>query len=90
MICILCKRDVSDLYIQYHHLIPKSKHGKVTIPICESCHNFIHKTWTNKELRDSYNNIETIYNDGKYKKFYKWLLKQSLEKSHKTKRRNLL
>tara|TARA_Y100001938_G_scaffold131676_1_gene189066 strand:- start:1137 stop:1589 length:453 start_codon:yes stop_codon:yes gene_type:complete len=28
--------------IQYHHVVPKSKGGKNTIPLCQSCHSKVH------------------------------------------------
>jgi len=73
MNCVFCNRDV---VTKDHHIVPRCKGGKETVPACESCENFIHKTWTHNELRDTYNNVETIITNEKYLKFVKWLLKQ--------------
>lgn len=88
MICKYCNRDVPAGLIQYHHLTPKSKKGKETVIACKSCHEFIHRTWTNKELRDTYNTVESVFSDDRYQKFLKWLMKQPIERSVKTVLRN--
>jgi hypothetical protein len=71
--CELCNLIVNT---RKHHLIPKSKGGKTTIDCCETCENFLHKTWSHNELRDTYNNVKTILADVKFQKFLKWRLKQ--------------
>lgn len=88
MSCKYCNRDISEDLIEYHHLIPKSKKGKITVTACKSCHEFIHRTWTNKELRDIYNTVESVVSSEKYQKFLKWLIKQPIEKAVKTILRN--
>lgn len=50
--------------------------GKETVSACQSCEDFIHSTWTHNELRDIYNNVETIVSNEKFSNFLKWLLKQ--------------
>jgi len=87
MKCSFCKRDIPEELIQYHHLVPKSKDGKDTIPACGSCHNFIHKTWENNRLRDFYNSVESIRSTEEYQRFVKWLLKHPVEKVFKTDRK---
>jgi hypothetical protein len=73
MNCVFCKRDVAT---RGHHIIPKCKGGKEIVESCQSCEDFIHSTWTHNELRDTYNNVETIVKDERFSKFVKWLLKQ--------------
>jgi uncharacterized protein YegL len=76
MNCVFCKRDV---LTREHHIVPRCKGGKETVSACETCEDFIHSTWTHNELRDIYNNVETIVNNEKFKKFLKWLSKQSTD-----------
>ena len=71
--CELCKMQV---YTRKHHLIPKSKNGKDTINCCETCESFLHKSFSNNELRDKYNSIEVILADEGFQKFLKWRRKQ--------------
>jgi hypothetical protein len=59
-----------------HHIIPKSKGGESIVDTCETCESFIHKTWTHNELRDVYNNVETILGNEKFQKFLNWRRKQ--------------
>ena len=72
--CQFCKMLV---YTRKHHLIPRSKQGKITIDCCETCENYIHRSWNNNELRDIYNTVESILKTNKFQKFLKWRLKQS-------------
>lgn len=74
-----------------HHLIPRCKGGKDIAYICETCESYIHKTWSHNELRDTYNNLETILQNAGFQKFLKWRVKQSattLFKSRTGKYRN--
>ena len=71
--CVFCNLTT---LTRGHHIIPKSKNGKITVPTCQTCEGFIHSTWSHNELRDTYNNIETILNNEKFQKFLKWRLKQ--------------
>lgn len=75
MNCVFCKIDPNT---RGHHIIPKCKYGNVIVDACESCESFIHKTWSHNELRDVYNNVDTILNDEKFQKFLKWRLKQQI------------
>lgn len=88
MTCQLCQLVVET---RKHHLIPKSKGGINTIDCCETCENFLHKTWNYNELRNTYNNISSILQEPRFQKFLKWRLKQSpttLFKSDRGKNRN--
>ena len=73
MSCVFCKRDI---VTREHHIVPRCKGGKETVSACESCESFLHKTWTHNELRDTYNNVETILSEERFQKFLKWLKKQ--------------
>jgi hypothetical protein len=86
--CIFCRLPAPT---REHHIIPRSKGGKETVPACETCENFIHKTWTHNELRDIYNTVEAILEDEKFQKFLKWRRKQpvtTLFKSDRGKHRD--
>ena len=75
MNCVFCNIDPNT---REHHIVPKSKGGVDTVPACETCENFIHKSWSHNQLRDIYNNVETILADEKFQKFLKWRLKQPI------------
>ena len=63
-------------YTRSHHVVPRARGGKETIPTCETCESYIHKTWTHNQLRDIYNSVEAILADKGFQKFLKWRWKQ--------------
>lgn len=71
--CAFCKRKVST---HEHHVVPRCKGGRETVPTCQSCEDFIHKTWSHNELRDEFNTIEKILKDPRFQRFLRWLYKQ--------------
>lgn len=73
-----------ETFTNEHHLIPRSKKGKNTAHTCPTCENYIHKTWTNNQLRDTYNTVEAIRADEGFQKFLKWRLKQSPDVVYKS------
>ena len=71
--CAFCKRRVPT---RGHHVVPRCKGGRDTAPTCHSCEDFIHKTWTHNELRDTFSTVEKIQTDPRFQKFLRWLYKQ--------------
>jgi 5-methylcytosine-specific restriction enzyme A len=71
--CIFCGMDTS---VREHHLIPRCKDGTETVPVCEVCESFIHKTWNHNQLRDTYNSVGAVLADDGFQKFLKWRRKQ--------------
>src|SRR5690348_2132868 len=56
--CPLCERPnrkPSD-----HHLVPRTRGGKVTETLCQDCHSAIHATFSNKQLEREYSTIEAL------------------------------
>lgn len=72
--CPLCGRP--NHFPSDHHLVPKSRGGKVTKTICSDCHNAIHRIWTNKELEASFHTVEAILAHPTFSKHAAWLRKQ--------------
>lgn len=84
--CPLCNREVPK--VSDHHLTPKSRGGKITLPICLDCHKSIHAFFTNKELDEKFHMVEALLSDEKFSKHIKWLSKQDPNRRYKTKRVN--
>ena len=61
------------MYVNSHHVVPKSKKGKETIDICLACHNTIHDIFTNNELRDTYNTPERLKANDRFGKYLQWI-----------------
>ncbi len=72
-ICSFCQRKVPTCG---HHVVPRCKGGIEIVPTCHSCEDFIHKTWSHNQLRDTFNTVELILGDERFKKFLRWLHKQ--------------
>lgn len=72
--CPLCRRPnraPSD-----HHLVPKTRGGKVTKTICQDCHTAIHKTFSNKELEREYATIDALLAHEEFARLIAFIAKQ--------------
>lgn len=56
--CPLCGRP--NYRPSDHHLVPKSRGGKVTKTICRDCHDAIHATFDNKQLEKEYATVDAL------------------------------
>ena len=77
--CSLCGRNISTRHRQMHHLIPKSRKGRVIIALCRSCHSKIHQTFTNKELEKQFHSIEELRSHPEIQKWVRFIRKQKSE-----------
>lgn len=62
-ICPICSRNHTKDNMTWHHLFPKVGNQDKLEPaiyICHTCHTVIHYSYSNKELRDKYNNLNEI------------------------------
>lgn len=77
-ICPLCERELGEVNISKHHLIPKSKGGKngETVLLHNMCHQKIHSVFTEKELKREYCTIEKLRANEEIIKFVKWVAKK--------------
>ena len=57
-VCPLCERP--NFHPSDHHLVPKSRGGRVTETICRDCHRAIHATFSNKELEREFHTCEAL------------------------------
>jgi hypothetical protein len=81
--CNFCRRHVAT---NDHHIVPRCKGGKLTVPTCRSCEDFIHKTWSHNELRDNFSSVEKILAEPRFQKFLDWLHKQQHSAVFRTQR----
>lgn len=77
-ICVICQRELGHINISKHHLIPKSRGGKKSelITIHNICHQKIHATFTEKELKKNYNTVEKLTTHESIVNFVKWVAKK--------------
>jgi hypothetical protein len=85
--CELCQRPKP---LSFHHLIPKKNHKRNAFSkrfskedmltrglwLCCLCHNKLHKTFSEKELGQSYNTLEAIKAQPEISHFLEWAKKQ--------------
>lgn len=78
--CPICDRDmIKGPSIDKHHFIPKCKGGKDTLYVHRVCHNKIHKTFTEKELANEYNDPNKVCSHSIMQLFIKWIQKKDPE-----------
>lgn len=64
--CDRCARFVPDgriddpQVIQEHHLRPERRAESSTVTLCRPCHEQIHATFTNDQLREEYDTIDAL------------------------------
>ena len=76
MFCSICQRNTPDVYIEKHHLVPRAKKGKETVPVCHDCGNQIHILFSLKELRDTYNTVEALLANDRVQTWIRWVRKK--------------
>lgn len=71
-VCWLCERPLGHV-VQWHHPVPKSKKGKVKVPIHPICHQTIHANFTNNELARIGEEVFAIRAHPAIAKFVAWI-----------------
>ncbi len=74
--CPLCGRPLGDANLNEHHLVPRSRKGKMKEHIHRICHDKIHATFTEKELDRSYHTWESLREHEDIAKFIAWVRKK--------------
>jgi len=85
--CSLCKRELGARTSE-HHMIPKCLGGKGTTTLHEICHSKIHRTFSNKELKNYYHTPERLLEHEEIQKFIKWVAKRPIDYKDKLKHTN--
>ena len=70
--CWLCGRAF-ETRIQWHHLVPKSKKGRDTVPVHPICHKAIHANFTNAQLMRFGEDRERLVQNEALAKFVDWV-----------------
>lgn len=79
-ICPICERELGEINISKHHLVPKSRGGKngPIVSLHNICHQKIHSVFTEKELKKEYNTIAKLKSNEEILKFVKWVSKKDV------------
>jgi len=90
-ICPLCSREIPKHLMEAHHLIPKSKGGVKTEFLHSICHRQIHALFSENELANHFNTVESLLSHPDFLKFISWVqtkpidFKQGTRKSKRLK-----
>ena len=77
--CALCRRVVPDeriddpRVIQEHHLRPEERAESPTVLLCRPCHDQLHATFSNAQLRESYDTIEALRAAERLQEYLDWI-----------------
>ena len=84
--CPLCERAVPKLTA--HHLVPKSRGGRVTLDICADCHGMIHALFQNKSLERELNTVEKLTAHPEFRTYLDWVANKPATRRYREKRSN--
>lgn len=73
-ICPLCLREVPE--VSDHHLVPKSRGGRVTEPICLDCHRMVHVLFDNRTLERELSTVEALQAEPRMARYLAWIAKR--------------
>ena len=68
-VCPLCSLAEG---VSKHHIVPASRGGREIVWLCEPCHHHLHVSFSNQELAEFYNTIESLLANEKVRKFIEW------------------
>ena len=74
--CPICKRPLSGVTDEDHHLVPRTFKGKETIRIHKMCHRKIHSCFDERSLFNYYHTVERLLANEEIQKFVKWVSKK--------------
>ncbi len=73
--CALCARPLG-ARVEWHHPIPKSQGGSVTVPVHPICHRTIHAAVSNHDLAERYADLDTLRQRDDMQRFLRWVAKK--------------
>lgn len=71
-ICALCHRPLG-ARVEWHHPVPKSQGGTVTVPVHPICHRTIHAAVSNHDLAGTYADLDTLRQRDDMRRFLQWI-----------------
>ena len=74
--CPICLHEYAPSEVNKHHLVPKSRGGRETIPLCKPCHNMIHAVYTEKELERNFSTVDELLAAENLQSWIEWVRKR--------------
>jgi hypothetical protein len=85
-VCALCGRPLGSR-VEWHHPLPKSEGGTVTVPVHPICHRAIHAHVSNHELAQSYADLHALREREDIQRFLRWIAGKPADFHAPTRRR---
>ena len=70
--CFLCGRPLGRR-TEWHHVVPKSRGGRETVPIHPICHRTIHRHLTNRQIARDFASAEALRAHPEIARFIAWV-----------------
>ena len=72
-VCPLCERHIPPAQADRHHLVPKSKGGRVTEYLHRICHRQIHALLSERELASQFATVDALLQHPEIQAFVAWV-----------------
>ena len=82
--CPLCGREVTR--VSAHHLVPKSRGGRITLEICLDCHAMIHALFPNRQIERELSSVEELQAHPEFAAYLKWIRKRPSDRRYRAHR----
>jgi hypothetical protein len=84
--CFLCGRPLGSR-VEWHHVVPKSRGGRETVPLHPICHRTIHGLLPNSALARGYDSAEALRANPEIARFIAWVQSKDPDFHAPTRRR---
>lgn len=74
-VCWLCERQLGR-NVEWHHIIPKSRGGRIVQPLHPICHRTLHVIFTNVELAALKGERDALTQSSAMARFLRWIARK--------------
>jgi hypothetical protein len=85
-VCALCERPLGRR-VEWHHVVPKSRGGRATVPLHPICHRAIHAAVPNADLARHHADLESLRTLPEIARFLVWVANKPPDFHAPTRRR---
>jgi hypothetical protein len=71
--CPLCERLIPPAQRDEHHLVPKTKGGRITVAMHRICHRQVHALFSETELAREFSTAQALLTHEEIRKFVDWV-----------------
>lgn len=75
-VCPICLHEYQPSQMNKHHLVPKSRKGKITVTLCIPCHKQIHAVYSEKELEREFPTLDELLEAEAMQSWIAWIRKR--------------